>query len=168
MDKKILCVMAGYDDETEQYLAAIQNKLYKNGFVGTHTKNLPQHITLGIFSVEKETEIIDLVTRVSKEIKSFDITFNHIGVFEGSNVLFVAPDPNSKLFILKEYFGDSFNWTPHTTMLIDNPEAIYKAVPIVAEDFKAFQGKVRNIHLYEFWPARHILSLTLKSEYTTK
>ena len=54
MEEKILCVMAVYDDNTEQHLATIQNKLYKNGFVGTHTKDLQQHITLGTFQVEKE------------------------------------------------------------------------------------------------------------------
>lgn len=160
MDKKILCVMAGYDDDTEQRLAAMQNKLYEKGFVGTHTKNLPQHITLGTFSTEKETELIDIVTRVSQEIKPFDITFNHVGIFNGSNILFVAPDSNSSLFKLKENFGESYNWTPHTTMLIDKPGNIYAALPFLAESFKSFQGSVQNIHLYEFWPSRHILSMT--------
>ncbi|WP_040949037.1 2'-5' RNA ligase family protein [Gorillibacterium massiliense] len=160
MDKKILCVLAGYDDNTEQHLAAMQNKLYEKGFVGTHTKDLPQHITLGTLSVEKETELINLVIRVSQEIKPIDITFNHIGIFNGSNVLFVAPDPNSNLFKLKESFGESYNWTPHTTMLIDKPENIYAALPALAGNFKSFQGSIQNIHLYEFWPSRHILSRT--------
>jgi 2'-5' RNA ligase len=153
--------MAGYDDNTEKYLAAIQNRLYENGFVGTHTKNLPQHITLGTFSVEKETEIIDLINNVANESKPFKITFNHIGIFSGSKVLFVAPDPNVNLLKLKECFGDNFDWTPHTTMLIDNPENIYASLPIVAENFVSFEGRVENIHLYEFWPLRHILSLSL-------
>ncbi|WP_312433355.1 2'-5' RNA ligase family protein [Lacrimispora sp.] len=164
MEKKILCVMAGYDDKTEQYLASMQNNLYVNGFVGTHTKYLPQHITLGTFPIEKEAQLIDLVTRASQEIKPFDITFNHIGIFNGSEVLFVAPDPNNNLFILKESFGDSYNWTPHTTMLIDTPQNIYTALPILSDSFKSFQGTIQNIHLYEFWPSRHILSLSLKND----
>ena len=160
MEKKILCVMAGYDDNTERYLAAMQNKLYEKGFIGTHTKGLPQHITLGTFPIEEETKLIDLVTRISQEIRPFDITFNHIGVFNGSEVLFLAPDPNSNLFNLKKDFGESYNWTPHTTMLIDKPENIYAALPVLAESFKSFQGSIQNIHLYEFWPSRHILSRT--------
>ena len=46
MENKFLCVMAGYDDETEKHLAGIQQKLYDVGLTGEHTKNIPQHITL--------------------------------------------------------------------------------------------------------------------------
>ncbi len=159
MDGKFLCVMAGYDENTEKYLAVIQNKLYEAGFIGTHTKNLPQHITLGIFPIEEETELVTLVQRIAQETKMFDITFSHIGIFAGSKVLFVAPDPNNSLFALKENFGSSFNWTPHTTMLIDEPNIIFDALPIVAENFSAFRGELQNIHIYEFWPTRHIMSL---------
>jgi 2'-5' RNA ligase len=159
MSEKILCVMAGFDDITEKHLFKMQSNLYEKGFIGTQTKDLPQHITLGVFPVEKENELIDLVTQVSKEFKPFDIAFNHIGIFGGSRVLFIAPDPNAQLLGLKENFGESFNWTPHTTMLIDESETIYKALPVVADNFEAFQGQVQEIHLFEFWPTRHILSL---------
>lgn len=161
MENKFLCVMVGYDDVTEMHLAKIQTILYENGFIGNHTKNLPQHITIGSFPVEKEEEIVRLMKQAASEREPFDITFNHIGIFGGGNVLFVAPDPNSTLFKLKELFGDSDNWTPHTTMLIDKPENIYAALPIVVENFSSFRGQVQNIHLYEFWPTRHILSLNL-------
>lgn len=73
--------------------------------------------------------------------------------------MFVAPDPNYELIELKERFGDSYNWTPHTTMLIDNPDTIYKALPLVMNEFSAFDGKVTSLHLYEFFPTRHILSV---------
>ncbi len=161
MEDKFLCVMAGYDDNTEKQLAEIQNKLYENGFSGNHTKDLPQHITLGTFPFDKEREIVELVKKVANETKQFEITFNHIGIFGGSEVLFIAPDANYSLIKLKEYFGESFGWTPHTTMLIDKVENIHKAIPIVTENFSSFQGKVQSIHLYEFWPTRHIITLPL-------
>lgn len=94
MSDKALYVMAGYDDKTEYYLANIQNKLYERGFIGTHTKNIPQHITLGSFSIDKESELKNILQELSKQIKPFEITFNHIGIFGGSKVLFVAPDTN--------------------------------------------------------------------------
>ena len=39
---KSLYILAGYDDNTEKYLAGNQNKLYEEGFSGTHTKNIPK------------------------------------------------------------------------------------------------------------------------------
>jgi 2'-5' RNA ligase len=152
--------MAGYDDNTERQLSEIQNKLYEEGFCGNHTKDLPQHITLGTFSVDKERELVNLVKKVAKETRNFDITFSHIGIFGGSEVLFIAPDTNYSLLKLKENFGEIFEWTPHTTMLIDNVENIFSALPIVSGNFSSFRGQVQNIHLYEFWPTRHILSIT--------
>lgn len=159
MSDKALYIMAGYDDKTEKYLANIQNKLYENGYIGTHTKNLPQHITLGSFPTDKEEELKQQLQELSKQIKPFDITFNHVGIFGGSSVLFIAPDPNRELLELKERFGDSYNWTPHTTMIIDKPENVIKALPLVMDEFTAFNGQVKSLHLYEFFPSRHILSV---------
>lgn len=165
MANKALYILAGYDDKTEEYLAGIQNKLYEQGFTGTHTKNIPQHITLGSFPTDKENDLIDLLQKLAQETSSFDVTFNHVGIFGGSketNVLFIAPDPNRELLELKEHFGDSFNWTPHTTMIIDTPAVILQTLPIVLDEFKSFCGKVTSLHLYEFWPTRHILTVQLK------
>ena len=49
-------------------------------------------------------------------------------------------------------------------MLIDEPENIQKAVPLVMKEFSSFNGKVTNLHLYEFWPTRHILTVHLEGE----
>ena len=71
------------------------------------------------------------------------------------------PDANHQLLDLKEKFGDSYNWAAHTTMLIDDARVIQQALPIVLEQFKAFSGKVSKLHLYEFFPTRHIISVDL-------
>lgn len=159
---KSLYILAGYDDNTEKYLSGIQNKLYEEGFSGTHTKNIPQHITLGSYPVEMEKELIELLNKLSQTVGRFEVTFSHIGIFNGSKVLFVAPDCSKEMLELKENFGDSTTWTPHTTMLIDEPEIVLKALPIVLNEFSSFGGKVTTLHLYEFWPTRHILSVELK------
>jgi 2'-5' RNA ligase len=156
MENKILCVMAGYDKNTENLLTSLQNKLFKDGYIGEQTKNLPHHITLGTFDISREMEIRELIKEVSNNTNPFSITFNHIGIFGESKVLFVAPDPNRALLDLKEKFEESYNWTPHTTMLIDKPEIIYKAMPLIASEFRAFEGRIENIFLYEFWPSRFI------------
>ncbi len=162
MTEKFLCVMACYDSETEEHLAGLQNRLYENGFCGTHTKGIPQHITLGTYPVEKEAEVAELVKKVAEWTVEFPVVFNHLGIFQGGEVLFVAPCVSKALLELQENFGKDLGWTPHTTMLIDAPEIIRKALPIVQEPFVAFGGRVTSICLYEFWPTRPILTVDLK------
>lgn len=158
---KALYVLAGYDDNTEMYLSGIQNKLYVAGFTGTQTKNIPMHTTLGSFPCEKEEELIAFLKKLSADTKAFEVTFNHVGMFGGGNVLFIAPDANHRLLKLKEKFGDSYNWAAHTTMLIDDARVVQQALPVVLEQFKAFSGKIAKLHLYEFFPTRHIISVDL-------
>ena len=161
MEDKALYILAGYDEKTETHLSGIQARLYARGFTGTHTKGIPQHITLGSYPVDREAHLIDLLHQLSKSTGSFEITFNHAGIFGGSRVLFIAPDVSHDLLSLKEHFGDSHGWTPHTTMLIDEPELILKALPVVMDAFSSFSGRVTSLHLYEFWPTRHILTVQL-------
>ncbi len=163
MENKALYVLAGYEDETEKNLSAMQEKLYASGFEGVQTKNIPMHITLGSFPCEKESELKNQLEQIAQKTKAFDVTVNHVGIFGGSdvNVLFVAPDINRPLLDLKENFGESFDWTPHTTLLIDKSDIVHKAVPNVMADFHHFVAKVSVLYLYEFWPARHILTVHL-------
>jgi 2'-5' RNA ligase len=161
MENKFLCLMAGYDDDTENYLAGIQKKLYAAGLTGQHTKHIPQHITLQTYPPEQEAEVVQMVKKIAEETASFEVDFSHIGIFTGGKVLFIAPDKDTDLIALKEKFGPSFDWTPHTTMLIDEPENIRQALPMVVRDFASFWGKVTCLHLYEFWPTRPILTVAL-------
>ncbi len=156
-----LYVLAGYDTETDRRLSALQNSLYARGFAGTHTRDIPQHITLGSFPPESEEALTKLLRQTAERTEAFEVTFHHVGIFGGAKVLFVAPDANACLLRLKEAFGSSDGWTPHTTMLIDEPGAIMEAVPFLVEGFSAFRGRVTTLHLYEFFPARHILSVRL-------
>lgn len=160
MNDKFLCVIAQYDEETEQKLNKIQKVLLDNGFVGKQTTNVPNHITLGTFEVFQEQMLIEKIDMVSKNFQSFDIKLNNIGLF-GLDVLFIAPSVNYELLNLQKHFSsnyaDGLDWTAHTTMLIDNHDAIQKALPYVAENFKGFIGRIESISLYEFWPTRLIL-----------
>ena len=160
-ENKALYILASYDDETEKYLSGIQSKLYEAGFEGWQTKNIPMHITLESFPTDQEKDLIERVKRVASETSSFEVTFNHIGIFQGGNTMFIEPNTNAALLKLRETFGSSYHWTPHTTMLIEEPEVICQALPHVISAFGPFEGKVTTLHLYEFFPARHILSVDL-------
>ena len=166
MADKSLYVLAGYDSQTEKYLSEMQNKLYELGFFGSQTKDIPMHFTLGSYSIEQEEELKKRLEDVAREHNAFEVSFNHIGLFKlpESEVLFVAPEVNSDLLNLKDNFRDSndkFEWSAHTTLLIDIPETIHKAIPIVMDEFSAFKGKVTTLYLYEFWPTRHISKVNL-------
>ena len=56
-----------------------------------------------------------------------------------------------------------FPWTPHCTIIIDEKETIQKALPILAEHFKPFTGKITKLHLCAFWPTREIAGVSLGS-----
>ena len=135
MADKALYVLAGYDDRTEEILAGMQNKLYESGFSGVQTKNIPMHFTLGSYDTEQEEELKARLTGIAETDKAFSVSFNHAGLFRlpQNDVLFIAPE-----------------------------DTILKAIPLVLDGFTAFDGKVATLHLYEFWPTRHILSVRLK------
>lgn len=164
MKEKFLCVMAEYDRETDEKLKAVQKVLFDNGFVGKQTKGLPNHITLGTFDIAHEEQIIQKIKEASGQTDSFNIRLNNIGLF-GLSVLFVAPAVNHQLLDLQSMFNgcyaDGMDWTAHTTFLIDEPKVIQKALPVVAQEFKSFVGKIESISLYEFWPTRFMLRETL-------
>lgn len=164
MADKALYVLAAFDGETEKSLAGLQNRLYRQGFSGTQTRNIPMHITLGSFPTEKEDEIKAALEMAAAQCGPAEVTFSHVGLFGGAdrNVLFIAPDVNRALLALKERFGPGEGWTPHTTLLIDRPETVHRAVPAVMEAFHAFSGRVTALHLYEFFPARLLLSAPLR------
>lgn len=160
MKGKFLCVMAQYDEETEQKLKKIQKILLDNGFKGKQTPNLPNHITLGTFEISEEEILKEKIKRVSNNFQSFDIKLNNIGLF-GLDVLFIAPLVSHELLSLQQYFSskyaDDLDWTAHTTMLIESSDVIQRALPLLAENFKGFRGRIESISLYEFWPTRFII-----------
>lgn len=161
MQDKFLCVLAGYDDGTEASLSALQNGLYEAGFSGTQTRNIPMHVTVGTFPVEEEEKAADMVRRIAADTQPFELSLSHIGIFAGSKVLFVAPDGKRELLELREHFGASHGWVPHTTMLIDQPEEIHRALPVLMDSFVPSCGQITCLHLYEFFPPRHILTVSL-------
>lgn len=160
--EKFLCVMAGYDPATEAVIAARYDQVQAAGFTGTQTPDIPFHITLGTFPVSEEAYARRLVEQVAAETPAFPVAFNHLGVFQGGKVLFLAPDANHQLLALRERFGPVRGWTAHTTLLIDQPAEICRALPAALEGFTAFEGRIERLWLYEFFPARYLDSQSLR------
>lgn len=168
MAEKFLYVMAGFDAETEERLAELRDFLCENGFSGTQTKGMPFHLPLAEISaddVRDKTWLMEIMEEVAGISFDFTVTFRHIGIFSGGKVLFAAPDPERELLYLNERFDFSDDsWTPHATLLIDEPSVILEALPLVLEKFKPFTGRIDKLYLYEFSPLRHITTIELGAE----
>ncbi|MCR4642501.1 MAG: 2'-5' RNA ligase [Lachnospiraceae bacterium] len=169
MAEKLLYVLARYDDDTEEKLSGMQDKLYELGFTGVQTKDIPMHFTLGSFDVSREEELKERLISLSESVREFSVKLHKIELFQNPSelVLFVKPEENREMLALREHFRDNvdvFPWAAHTTLLIDKPDVIQVAQTHVMEEFRPFSGKVTTLYLYEFFPARHILSVRLIAE----
>ncbi|MBQ1377665.1 MAG: hypothetical protein IIY77_06815 [Lachnospiraceae bacterium] len=47
------------------------------------------------------------------------------------------------------------------TLLIDEPETVCEALPLLLKSFRPFVGRITRLHLCAFWPTREILSVDL-------
>lgn len=149
--EKILCPLGVYDQETQRKLSEYQQAILDLGFTGRQTMGIPFHVTLGTFGPERR-EALDAALKGLRQ-GPVDVWFNHIGMFEGQQVLFLSPDVDRELLELKEAFNDERGWTAHTTMLIDHRENVLQAARVLGEKFKRFTGRIERVELYEFFPA---------------
>ncbi|MCL2811549.1 MAG: 2'-5' RNA ligase [Clostridia bacterium] len=166
MQDKALYVLAQFGEETQNILAGYYDVLYLNGFIGSQTKNIPYHFTLGSRSIDCEEQTINDLEKICSDTPCFEINLAHIGLFDLS-VLFICPNMNFELLKLQQcFFPDSGNgyhlWVAHATLLIDEPEAIHEALLIVAQNFKPFKARIESVALYEFFSARFIYECKLR------
>ena len=156
---RLLYVMAQLDQETCEKMKAIDRLLFEMGIEVKKPPKTPYHITLGSFELEKEEEVKRRLDEICAKVPRFPLTYNHIGLF-GLKVLFFGPDVNEHLLALQKPFEDlrinEHDWTAHTTLMMDEPEGILKALPVVAEKFSSFHATVDSVSLYEYWPPRMI------------
>lgn len=161
---KFLCVLGVYDEGTQRVLGEHQEAILGLGLDGRQTMGIPFHVTLGTFGVDRRQELEDKLRGL--EMGPVEVYFNHIGMFEGQQVLFLAPDVDGELLALKETVSDEKGWTAHTTMLIDDRENTLRAMELLGERFRRFTGRIERVELYEFFPARELMvkSLVLRKE----
>ncbi|MBE5803837.1 MAG: 2'-5' RNA ligase family protein [Clostridiales bacterium] len=168
MAESFLTLMADYCEEDQQRIGRWYDALQRAGFQGQQTPGLPMHISLASFPLDREDEAIRLMKRVAAEFGPVQAAIRHVGVFPGGKVLFAAPDLTPELAVLQQACGDNivhgFPWTPHTTMLIDEPESIGAALPVLMRHFEPIQARIDRLHLCAFWPTREILRVELNGK----
>lgn len=157
--EKFLCVLGIFDGDTQRVLKEYQDAILDMGFTGRQTMGIPFHVTLGTFGTGRRQELENRLSGL--RTGPVEVYFNHMGMFEGQQVLFLSPDVDGELLALKEAFNDEKGWTAHTTMLIDQRENTLRAMELLGERFRRFTGRIERVGLYEFFPARELMKKDL-------
>ena len=58
MAEQFLTLMADLDEQSQKIMSEWYSDLRNAGFIGTQTPDLPFHISLASFSLDKETEVV--------------------------------------------------------------------------------------------------------------
>ena len=166
MAEQFLTLMADLDDEAQVLLSGWYHSLQEAGFNGVQTPRLPYHISLSTFPLEQEKEATDIARKAAASFAQVPIHISHIGMFAGGKILFAAPEKDVELTALQKACRSSapqqYPWTPHTTILIDEPETIHAALPVFVKSFVPFAARITRLHLCAFWPAREIAAFKLE------
>ena len=165
MAEQFLTLMADLDSESQARLSGWYNELRKAGFTGVQTPDVPYHISLATFPPDQEEKAAGIARKAAAEFAPVPVHISHIGMFAGGKVLFGGPEKDARLAALREACRpetpEQYPWTPHVTILIDEPEAVHAAIPVLVKSFVPFTGRITRLHLCAFWPTREIAAADL-------
>ncbi len=167
MAEEFLTLMADLDGASQARMSAWYDALREAGFTGKQTPGLPFHISLATFPLDKEQEAIDITRKAAAEFSPIPVHISHMGVFAGGRVLFCGPERNRELEALQvacEKYPQKYPWTPHATLLIDEPDTVCAALPVLVKHFSPFIANIARLHLCASWPTREILSVQLNAK----
>ncbi len=166
MAEQFLTLMAEYDEESQRVFRDLQAVIDGAGFTGSHTRDIPYHISLATFPLEREKEAVALMRRLAAKHGPIPVEILRIGTFPGNRVLFAAPEATPALIALQADCGvenvGSYPWSPHSTLLIDEPEVVERAIPVAEAAFRPFRTNITKLHLCAFWPTREIMSVEMQ------
>ena len=67
MAEQFLTLMADLDEESQKLMSGWYDRLKEAGFIGQQTPNLPFHISLASFALDKEQEAVAETKRLAEE-----------------------------------------------------------------------------------------------------
>ena len=160
MAEQFLTLMADLDEKSQARMSGWYRDLREAGFTGTQTPGLPYHISLANFSLDQEKTAVEIMRKAAAEFAPVPVHISHIGLFAGGRILFGGPEKDAELAALREsckpLTPEEYPWTPHATILIDEPEIVHAALPVLVKSFSPFEGTITQLHLCAFWPTREI------------
>ena len=158
---KFLTVFAVFDDTTQRKLKALQERVLSLGCAGTQTMDIPFHISLGSFKVERERELKEKIKKICSQKYEFEINLSKVNHFE-NKVLFIEPENNLKLVELQSLFdgnfADGFPWHAHTTIFCGEEEQVVEAKECLSRIFEPLTAKITGVQMGEFFPTRMIIA----------
>lgn len=165
MAEQFLTLMADLGQDSQERMAGWYDALRNAGFTGKQTPGLPYHISLAAFPPEQEQKAIAITRAAAAEFAPVPVHISHVGLFAGGKVLFGGPEKSAELAALRDACKpdtpEKYPWTPHATILIDEPDVVYAAIPILMKSFVPFVGTITRLHLCAFWPTREIAAVEL-------
>ena len=160
MAEQFLTLMADFDSKSQERLRGWYGALREAGFTGTQTPDVPYHISLATFPLEQEEMAAEITRKAAAAFAPVPVHISHIGMFAGGKVLFGGPEKDAGLAALREACKpetpEAWPWTPHVSLLIDEPETVQAAIPVLVRVFSPFVGTITRLHLCAFWPTREI------------
>ena len=160
MAEQFLTLMADLDEASQERLRGWYGALKEAGFTGTQTPDIPYHISLATFPLNQEEKAVEIARKAAAAFAPVPVHISHIGMFAGGKVLFGGPEKDAGLAALREACKpdtpETWPWTPHVSLLIDEPEVVQAAIPVLVRVFTPFVGTITRLHLCAFWPTREI------------
>ena len=158
--EQFLTLMADLDAASQERMAGWYGELTRAGFRGSQTPGLPYHISLASFPLDEEDSAAALMEKAARTFDPIAVHISHIGIFAPGKVLFGGPEKSAELAALHDFCephpSPERPWTPHVTLLIDEPDTVCAALPHLLRSFEPFVGTIARLHLCAFWPTREI------------
>lgn len=154
---KFLTVMACLDEQSQIILHKMQNKITEKGLVGTHTQDVPFHISLGSFPVTEADRLKTEMKRVADAFGQFTVELHCLNDFN-NRVLFLQPAVNENIDKLHNAFdgnfSDGFPFHAHVTLFCGDERSVIEARRVVGELSQPLTVTVTSLLLGEFFPTK--------------
>ena len=174
MDDKIYYLIGLFDEVTNEQIQNIHRELSNHE---VPSSSMCPHLTFGSWTNVDLNLLCHWLEEVCENQEEIQINFNHLGLFS-LKVSFLAPYVSKQLIKFhdkiherfEEYCGQmgynytakSNNWVPHATLVLDEEEAVLRSLPVIAEAFVPFSGKITSLLLCEFGTFEEIKKFKLK------